>query len=109
MGHSPKQDIIDRISGVLYTKDTSHHLKVHVMGIVARIDACVLVVYNMLCVNTLAFDQMHIIHGHVGDVKVDHSGAEDTKLSLITFINKAIRDGKYLAPPHASAWQRSPN
>ena len=22
--------------------------------------------------------------------------------------NKAIRDGKYLAPPHASAWQRSP-
>ena len=21
--------------------------------------------------------------------------------------NKAIRDGKYLAPPHASAWQRS--
>ena len=24
-------------------------------------------------------------------------------------INKAIRDGKYLAPPHASAWQRSPH
>ena len=23
--------------------------------------------------------------------------------------NKAIRDGKYLAPPHASAWQRSPH
>ena len=22
--------------------------------------------------------------------------------------NKAIRDGKYLAPPHASDWQRSP-
>ena len=22
--------------------------------------------------------------------------------------NKAIRDGKYPAPPHASAWQRSP-
>ena len=22
--------------------------------------------------------------------------------------NKAIRDGKYLAPPHVSAWQRSP-
>ena len=22
--------------------------------------------------------------------------------------NKAIRDGKYLAPPHASAWQNSP-
>ena len=24
-------------------------------------------------------------------------------------INKAIRDGKYLAPPYASAWQRSPH
>ena len=23
--------------------------------------------------------------------------------------NKAIRDGKYLAPPHASAWQHSPH
>ena len=23
--------------------------------------------------------------------------------------NKAIRDGKYLAPPHASAWQRLPH
>ena len=26
-----------------------------------------------------------------------------------TYINKAIRDVKYLAPPHASAWQRSPH
>ena len=25
------------------------------------------------------------------------------------FCTKAIRDGKYLAPPHASAWQRSPH
>ena len=25
----------------------------------------------------------------------------------ITVHNKAIRDGKYLAPPHASAWKRS--
>ena len=25
-----------------------------------------------------------------------------------TFYNTAIRDGKYLTPPHASAWQRSP-
>ena len=24
-------------------------------------------------------------------------------------LKKAIRDGKYLAPPHASAWQRSPH
>ena len=24
-------------------------------------------------------------------------------------LNKAIRDGKYLAPPHASAWQHSPH
>ena len=24
-------------------------------------------------------------------------------------VNKAFRDGKYLAPPHASAWQRSPH
>ena len=23
--------------------------------------------------------------------------------------NKAIRDGKYLAPAHANAWQRSPH
>ena len=30
-------------------------------------------------------------------------------LGSITMINKAIRDGKYLAPPHASAWQRSPH
>ena len=26
-----------------------------------------------------------------------------------SYINKAIRDGKYLAPPHVSAWQRSPH
>ena len=30
------------------------------------------------------------------------------KLVVLTCKNKAIRDGKYLAPPHASAWQRSP-
>ena len=33
-------------------------------------------------------------------------------ISLIgyrNFINKAIRDGKYLALPHSSAWQRSPH
>ena len=28
---------------------------------------------------------------------------------VITVNNKAIRDGKYLAPPHASAWQSSPH
>ena len=28
---------------------------------------------------------------------------------LENIINKAIRDGKYLAPTHASAWQRSPH
>ena len=28
---------------------------------------------------------------------------------LIAYTNKAIRDGKYLAPSHASAWQRSPH
>ena len=27
--------------------------------------------------------------------------------SMTNIDNKAIRDGKYLAPPHASAWQRS--
>ena len=27
----------------------------------------------------------------------------------MTYMNKAIRDGKYLAPPHTSAWQRSPH
>ena len=26
-----------------------------------------------------------------------------------TTYNKAIRDGKYLALPHSSAWQRSPH
>ena len=90
MGHRQKQDIIDRISGVLYTKDTSHRLKVYIMGIVVGIGdcQCVLVVYNTLCVKTLSFDQMYILHEYVGDVTVDHSGAEDTKLSLITFINK---------------------
>ena len=31
------------------------------------------------------------------------------KMTLQNKINKAIRDGKYLAPPHASAWQRSPH
>ena len=38
--------------------------------------------------------------------------AVDTHIQLIpckTCANKAIRDGKYLAPPHASAWQRSPH
>ena len=24
--------------------------------------------------------------------------------NIMTIVNKAIRDGKYLAPPHASAW-----
>ena len=27
----------------------------------------------------------------------------------VNIINKAIRDGKYLALPHSSAWQRSPH
>ena len=35
-----------------------------------------------------------------------------TQISELTYIthssNKAIRDGKYLAPPHASAWQVQP-
>ena len=30
-------------------------------------------------------------------------------LPVHNYYNKAIRDGKYLAPPHASAWQRSPH
>ena len=29
--------------------------------------------------------------------------------TIKAYTNKAIRDGKYLAPPHASAWQRSPH
>ena len=28
---------------------------------------------------------------------------------MYCYMNKAIRDGKYLAPPDASAWQRSPH
>ena len=32
-----------------------------------------------------------------------------TQRRINTSINKAIRDGKYLTPPHASAWQRSPH
>ena len=32
-----------------------------------------------------------------------------TKFEVNHVLNKAIRDGKYLAPPHASAWQRSPH
>ena len=30
-------------------------------------------------------------------------------VSILCKRNKAIRDGKYFAPPHASAWQRSPH
>ena len=41
----------------------------------------------------------HTVHlGH-------HVGVNSNKNN----INKAIRDGKYLALPHASAWQRSPH
>ena len=35
------------------------------------------------------------------------SGAQPN--TVWSILNKAIRDGKYLAPPHASAWQRSPH
>ena len=31
------------------------------------------------------------------------------KCDVMTNLSKAIRDGKYFAPPHASAWQRSPH
>ena len=33
---------------------------------------------------------------------------EDKSHSIGTIQNKAIRDGKYLTPPHASDWQSSP-
>ena len=45
----------------------------------------------------------HFIH------VINLSIVKSLERSVITYSNKAIRDGKYLAPPHASAWQRSPH
>ena len=55
-------------------------------------------VYVCICINMIIFS---------------HNSFGYTMYILIVVIplnvNKAIRDGKYLAPPHASAWQRSPH
>ena len=52
-----------------------------------------------------------ILHSFISDrlnnSNVTRSSVWNTSVYII--INKAIRDGKYLAPPHASAWQRSPH
>ena len=39
----------------------------------------------------------------------DHASSRHDHAHLQYIMNKAIRDGKYLAPPHASAWQHSPH
>ena len=53
-----------------------------------------------------AFDSLNFTYIQE-DLKSYNFG--ETYISWFNVIyNKAIRDGKYLAPPHASAWQRSP-
>ena len=55
---------------------------------------------NSLLLNSTAEVTAEPYPGVVMSGQLQHS----TKVN----INKAIRDGKYLALPHASAWQRSP-
>ena len=54
-------------------------------------------------------DQLYNSFAYADDVSLFASTVSGLQELIDTCFNKAIRDGKYLAPPHASAWQRSPH